>query len=166
MVSFADIYYVYVSLDAPTFKVTSSGDFHFFKEGANTTLNCEAEGNPPPLFNWTHDGVHLLEKTSHLNLTRVDNSAIYNCTAYNHLGSITKSMNIQVIKTAKSTAPAAMTTPQALAAAAETLTPTYSESTTATPETPTPTYSKSTTVAPETPTPTSIETTTEEGGQQ
>ncbi|XP_074553255.1 uncharacterized protein LOC141809915 [Halichoeres trimaculatus] len=162
---------------APRFNVTTGETYYFLKKGVNTTLNCEAEGNPPPVFNWTRDGVSLLEKTNHLNITRVDDDAIYNCTAYNHLGSITKSMNVQVIKTAKSAAPAAMTTAQASAATApEAPTPTYNESTTA-PETPTPTYNESTTApgtpmpinneltttAPETPKPTYNETTTTGG---
>lgn len=134
---------------APKFNATTPGDYYFLKEGVNTTLNCEAEGNPPPVFNWTRDGVSLLEKTNHLKITRVDNSAIYNCTAFNHLGSITRWMNVQVIKPTKSATPAAMTTPP-VSTTAETPMPLYNESTTTASETPMAFYNVLTTPAPET----------------
>ncbi|XP_034566554.1 intercellular adhesion molecule 5 [Notolabrus celidotus] len=138
----------------PEFKSNPKGDFVFLRKGVNVTLNCEAEGNPPPIFNWTREGVELLEKTNFLNISRINDSAIYNCTAYNHLGSVSKGISVQVLNMLKAAAaPADMTPPVA--------------STTAAPATPTPTsealtllYSESTMTAPETPDSTTSKTST------
>lgn len=75
----------------------------------HVTLNCEAEGHPPPVFHWTHDGEKLMESTNRLNITGVT-STDYNCTATNYLGNPTKQIHVKVIKWRA--APAAITTPQ------------------------------------------------------
>ncbi|KAM6965921.1 vascular cell adhesion protein 1 [Tautogolabrus adspersus] len=146
-------------LYAPTFKSNTVNDYYFLKEGVSVSLHCEAEGNPPPVFSWTRDGENLSEKTDHLNLTQVEHSANYNCTASNRLGSITKRTSVQVIKVAKTTVPVVMTTPEAT-----TPTPTYPEgSTSAAPDTSTPTISESPTPATEASTPTYTKASTARG---
>ncbi|XP_060882539.1 intercellular adhesion molecule 5 [Labrus mixtus] len=136
-------------LYSPAFKRNTVSDYYILKEGVNVSLLCEAEGNPPPVFSWTRDGLNLSETTDHLNLTRVENSSIYNCTASNRLGSITKRISVQAIKVAKMPVPEVMTTPEAT-----TPTPTYPEvSTSAAPDTSTPTTSESPTPATEASTP-------------
>ncbi|XP_028267512.1 angiopoietin-related protein 6 isoform X2 [Parambassis ranga] len=67
-------------------------------EGDGVTLNCDAEGNPPPVLHWTHDGVNLLENTSSLEIAYVNTSTTYTCTASNHLGSTTKHVSVHVIR--------------------------------------------------------------------
>lgn len=83
-------------------------------EGNDVSLTCEADGNPPPAHYWTHDGVNMWENMSNPNITQVLTSATYNCTAVNYLGSITKQIRVDVIKTNRAI-PAAMTTPEASA---------------------------------------------------
>ncbi|XP_041672872.1 intercellular adhesion molecule 5 [Cheilinus undulatus] len=136
-------------LYAPKFKSNKVIDNYYLEEGSNVSLSCEAEGNPPPVFSWTRDGVNLLEKTSHLNLT-LEDSAIYNCTASNQLGNITKQTSVQVFKIAKIDALVGMTTPEAS-------TPTYQKALTSDiPQTSAPTFS-------ETAAPTSVDVSTQEG---
>nr|XP_020496579.1 hemicentin-2 isoform X1 [Labrus bergylta] len=146
-------------LYSPAFKRNTVSDYYILKEGVNVSLLCEAEGNPPPVFSWTRDGLNLSETTDHLNLTRVENNSIYNCTASNRLGSITKRISVQAIKVAKLPVPEVMTTPEAT-----TPTPTYPEvSTSAAPDTSTPTISESPTPATEASTPAYTEASTARG---
>lgn len=87
----------------------------FVYEGNDVSLTCEAEGSPPPVFNWTKDGVDMWDSTNNLNITQVITSATYQCVASNDLGSITKQIHVHVIKTSWTATPAAMTTPEASA---------------------------------------------------
>ncbi|XP_034395750.1 intercellular adhesion molecule 5 [Cyclopterus lumpus] len=80
-------------------------------EGDYITLDCGAEGYPAPAFNWSRDGVNLLETTNDLNVT-LATSAIYDCTATNYLGNVTKQIHVHAKKTNIMEAPAAMTTPE------------------------------------------------------
>ncbi|XP_033501201.2 vascular cell adhesion protein 1 [Epinephelus lanceolatus] len=85
----------------------------FVNEGDNVTLHCEAEGRPPPVFSWTHDGTVISENTNIISITGAT-STTYNCTARNYLGSITKQIHVHVTKTIRAAAPAApaaITTP-------------------------------------------------------
>ncbi|CAJ1075293.1 intercellular adhesion molecule 5 [Xyrichtys novacula] len=107
---------------APELKGDKKGQYHFLEEGDGITMDCEAEGNPPPVFNWTGDGVYLPEKTSNLALSGVNNTMIYNCTAYNLLGSVTKWFKVEVIKPAA--APETISEVSATTVP-ETTTPTY-----------------------------------------
>lgn len=102
----------FVSSDAPELKNKTVTDV-FVNEGDDVTLNCEAEGNPPPVFHWTSEGVNISETSSELNITRVNAYSTYTCTATNELGSITKQIHVHVIKSILAAAPAAMTTPEA-----------------------------------------------------
>ncbi|TNN23438.1 Cell adhesion molecule 4 [Liparis tanakae] len=78
--------------------------------GDDVTLDCGAEGYPAPAFRWSRDGVNLPETTNGLNIT-LATSAIYNCTATNYLGDVTKIIHVHVKKTSIMEAPAALTTP-------------------------------------------------------
>ncbi|XP_045888252.1 hemicentin-1-like isoform X1 [Micropterus dolomieu] len=99
---------------APELK--SEGDINVtVNEGNDVTLNCEAEGNPPPVFHWTCDGVNFTVNTNNLNITQVHTSATYSCKATNYLGNIIKQIHVHVIKTTTTTALAAMTSPAASA---------------------------------------------------
>ncbi|XP_076609070.1 vascular cell adhesion protein 1 isoform X2 [Chaetodon auriga] len=84
----------------------------FVDEGADASLTCEAEGNPPPVFNWNCDDLTDLESMNSLNITQLTNSTTCHCTATNYLGNVTKQINVHVIRTA-TIKPAAMTTPEA-----------------------------------------------------
>ncbi|XP_060946250.1 intercellular adhesion molecule 5 isoform X2 [Limanda limanda] len=70
----------------------------YLTEGDDVTLSCDAEANPPPHFHWTRDGVNMMENTKNLNVTQVNVSAEYTCTASNYLGRTNKSISIHVIK--------------------------------------------------------------------
>lgn len=89
----------FASSDAPEFKNKTEKHDIYVGEGDNVTLNCEAEGNPPPVFHWTNDRVNILENTNNLYINQVNTSASYNCTATNVLGSVHKSIFIHVEKT-------------------------------------------------------------------
>ncbi|KAM7371803.1 hypothetical protein PAMP_009013 [Pampus punctatissimus] len=93
---------------APEFMNKTGTDYIYVREGDNVTLNCEAEGNPPPIFHWTRGEINILEKTSNLFINQVDTNTTYNCVAINDLGSISKQIHIHVAKTV-----IAMTIPEA-----------------------------------------------------
>lgn len=135
-------------LYAPMFKGNTVSDYFYYPEGSNISVNCEAEGNPPPVFGWTRDGVDLSEKSDHLNLTLMKDSAIYNCTASNSQGSITKQISVYVTKPAKIAAPAVTTTTEA-----STTTATEVPTSTA-PQTSAPTHQASVPTTPQTSAPT------------
>ncbi|XP_030592530.1 intercellular adhesion molecule 1-like [Archocentrus centrarchus] len=65
-------------------------------EGTDITLSCEAEGNPPPVYHWTCDGVNQLENTNSLSITGVNHNVTCTCTATNDLGNITKTIHVHV----------------------------------------------------------------------
>lgn len=77
----------------------------------NITLNCEAEGNPPPVFHWSYDGVTISESSNSLTINQLNVSTTYACTASNFLGNITKKIHVRVIQ--KEAAPAAPPTSEA-----------------------------------------------------
>ncbi|KAL3986904.1 zygote arrest protein 1 [Sarotherodon galilaeus] len=80
---------------APELKTSSTADVYQLS-GTNITLRCEAEGNPPPVYNWICDGENMLENTNSLNITRVNRNKTCTCTATNYLGNITKTINVHV----------------------------------------------------------------------
>lgn len=66
-------------------------------KGDNVSLSCEADGSPAPEYQWTaDDGGDVLNTSSELSLTKVNNSAVYTCTATNDLGNITLSILVNV----------------------------------------------------------------------
>ncbi|XP_071241863.1 vascular cell adhesion protein 1 isoform X2 [Salvelinus alpinus] len=95
---------------------------------SDVSLNCSAEGNPPPELRWTNntaEGNAIETTVGHLRtlyISRVTANATYNCTVTNRLGSITKQIHVLVdvppqqhptmFSTAPST-PGTMTTLQA-----------------------------------------------------
>ncbi|XP_054890954.1 intercellular adhesion molecule 5 isoform X2 [Poeciliopsis prolifica] len=80
--------------------------------GGNATLLCDVEGNPPPVYQWTIDEQPMLETTNRLDITQVNSSSNYRCTATNILGNTT--MNIFVdMEENYTTEPPAMPTPEA-----------------------------------------------------
>ncbi|GAA6218128.1 immunoglobulin superfamily member 10-like [Lates japonicus] len=102
-----------ISVDyAPELKGNTT-DFISVKEGDDVTLNCEAEGNPPPYFYWTRDGVNMTANTSNLSITQVMAHSVYTCTANNYLGTPTKHIYVDVIKSTMAGPTVDMTTPAA-----------------------------------------------------
>lgn len=81
-------------------------------EGENVTLNCDAEGNPPPVFSWTCGGEDLMEKTNNLTFAPVNATTICVCTTTNHLGNRTKQYHIEMNVTVITYTPI-ITTPKA-----------------------------------------------------
>ncbi|XP_029293945.1 cell adhesion molecule 2 isoform X3 [Cottoperca gobio] len=97
-----------VSVDyAPDFE--NNTEYVSVHEGHDVTLNCEAEGKPPPVSQWTLDGGMLIKKQN-LIITRVNTSETYNCSASNYLGNITKQIHVHVIKMIPPTTSADQTT--------------------------------------------------------
>ncbi|XP_042361779.1 intercellular adhesion molecule 5 [Plectropomus leopardus] len=90
----------------------------YVDDGSNVTLHCEAEGRPPPGFQWTLDGTDMLENKNYLDIIGVTTNATYICTAFNKVGRVTKKIHVHVIKTTAATvapaAAAAVTTPEPL----------------------------------------------------
>ncbi|CAI5675800.1 unnamed protein product [Oreochromis niloticus] len=80
---------------------TKDSTHDYLLEGSNITLSCEAEGNPPSVYNWTCDGENMLENTNNLNITRVNRTKTCTCTAANYLGSVTKTIHVHVEPTGK-----------------------------------------------------------------
>ncbi|KAM9392389.1 hemicentin-1 [Pholidichthys leucotaenia] len=83
---------------APQFKATNDTDDIAASEGENVALSCEAEGNPPPVFTWTCDGVNMSETNSNLTVLRVNDDITCTCTATNDLGYKTKTFSIKTPK--------------------------------------------------------------------
>ncbi|CAN9505581.1 unnamed protein product [Ophioblennius macclurei] len=84
------------TLFAPEMKLENRTERISVSEGENVTLNCDAEGNPPPVFNWACDGVDLLEKTNILTYAPVNAATICICRATNHLGNTTEEYYIDM----------------------------------------------------------------------
>ncbi|XP_071327955.1 vascular cell adhesion protein 1 [Trachinotus anak] len=83
---------------APVFTKEAT-EVYNVEENDNVTLDCEAEGNPPPHFHWTLNGENITEYTSSVFTTQVNTDAIYTCTAANDIGRKTKQIHVNVIKT-------------------------------------------------------------------
>ncbi|XP_068192241.1 cdc42-interacting protein 4 homolog isoform X2 [Antennarius striatus] len=87
---------VHITMEyAPELK-TNTEDV-FVHVGNDVTLNCGAEGSPPPIFSWKHDGENLPEFTDNLTITGVMTSTTYTCRAINKLGIVTKKIHVHVI---------------------------------------------------------------------
>ena len=76
----------FASTDAPEVDTYKNGSI-IVSKGVNITLTCDLEGNPPPVFQWTVDGVNMSEDTNKLHIGPVDHDETYTCTATNDLGS-------------------------------------------------------------------------------
>ena len=60
----------------------------------NVTLNCEAEGNPPPTYTWTPCKDPKVCNTNTLNISRVLNDASYTCRVANLYRDDSKTANV------------------------------------------------------------------------
>ncbi|XP_023204282.1 hemicentin-1-like [Xiphophorus maculatus] len=81
--------------------------------GGNATLLCDIEGNPPPVYQWTTDEQPMLETTNRLDITHVNSSSIYSCTATNILGKTTMNILVDMEENDTTTDPPVMPTPKA-----------------------------------------------------
>nr|XP_046270934.1 hemicentin-1-like [Scatophagus argus] len=81
-------------------------------EGTDVSLTCEAEGNPPPTFIWTCQGLNVSERTNNLSISQISTSTTCNCTAVNHYGSTTKLIHVHVTQTVQSAILIAMAIPE------------------------------------------------------
>ncbi|XP_056256423.1 intercellular adhesion molecule 5 isoform X2 [Seriola aureovittata] len=88
-------------------------EVHIVEEDNNVTLDCEAEGHPPPHFQWTRDGVNMMEYTDKLIITQVNTNTIYTCIAANDLGRITKTIHVNAMRYPPTTPAAARNMPEA-----------------------------------------------------
>uniref|UniRef100_A0A8C6L1R3 Ig-like domain-containing protein n=1 Tax=Nothobranchius furzeri TaxID=105023 RepID=A0A8C6L1R3_NOTFU len=78
------------------------------------SLTCEADGIPPPKYQWTINGIDALETSDTLKIINVNKSATYSCTASNKHGNVTVNVSVDVPEVITTAAPAAMASPQAL----------------------------------------------------
>lgn len=125
LLAFFDTHSLFVHY-APELNSNTSNVF-YVGVGDSVALSCGAEGNPAPQFHWTRDGVNMTELTGNLNVTHVNTTATYTCTATNDLGRITRHISVHVIKDVMA-APAVATptprpTPEARKVCPPTLTP-------------------------------------------
>uniref|UniRef100_A0A670KHI6 Ig-like domain-containing protein n=1 Tax=Podarcis muralis TaxID=64176 RepID=A0A670KHI6_PODMU len=80
--------------DVPEMDESTCPSNHTWVEGTHQTLHCLAEGNPKPTVACSKEGVaHNMEKEERVNRTQ---TGVYNCTATNELGSITRTVTIYV----------------------------------------------------------------------
>lgn len=98
-----------ISSDAPELK--NNTEDIFVNQGDDVSLACGAEGNPL-LLTWTCDGENLEVNTSNLNVTHVTTNRNCTCTAYNHLGTVSKQIRVHVATSEWTSPPAAMPTPE------------------------------------------------------
>ena len=70
-------------------------DKYYVFRGQPASLHCRVEGNPTPTINWTpcNPQEHILDK-SFLNISKVQKSAEYTCTAENSLGKTSASTKL------------------------------------------------------------------------
>lgn len=80
-------------------------------QGDNASLTCEAEGNPI-LFMWTCDGENMKVNTRNLNVAHITTNINCTCTAYNHLGIVSRQIRVHVATSKWTSMPAAMPTPE------------------------------------------------------
>ncbi|KAF0032848.1 hypothetical protein F2P81_015138 [Scophthalmus maximus] len=110
LLAFFDTHSLFVHY-APELNSNTSNVF-YVGVGDSVALSCGAEGNPAPQFHWTRDGVNMTELTGNLNVTHVNTTATYTCTATNDLGRITRHISVHVIKDVMAAPAVATPTPR------------------------------------------------------
>ena len=75
-------------------KIVNFRTEHFVVVQQSVTLNCGAEGNPPPTYTWTPcDSEQVCDKNA-LDISQVCEDVSYTCNVANGLGSDTKTTNV------------------------------------------------------------------------
>lgn len=105
--------HVFASPDPPKFKNKINFTAINVNKSSDISLNCEAEGIPPPQYEWTENGVNLSNDTEYLNIIQINESTRYLCRATNYLRSIVKEFYVIVNDASATPAPDVMTNPQA-----------------------------------------------------
>ena len=92
--------------DAPEFK-----EGNYTKDvilGENVTLTCSAEGNPAPEIHWKYKDIPNVIQTTwrrqrNINITKATstNAGVYNCTATNKVGAVTRAVRVAVKGTSR-----------------------------------------------------------------
>ena len=75
-------------------KIVNFQTEYFVVVQQSVTLNCGAEGNPPPSYTWTPcDSEQVCDKNT-LDISQVCEDVSYTCNVANGLGSDTKTTNV------------------------------------------------------------------------
>lgn len=77
-------------------KIVKFEDEYIVGANQSATLNCTAEGNPPPTYTWTPCGSRKFCGKNSIDLLNVCNDVSYTCKVANRLGNDSKTANVYI----------------------------------------------------------------------